>query len=128
MSNQFLKWLALVAKIVAIMVWILVPWVLGSYHHYDENHRLYLVQNSIAAVLSLVPNRWLVFSRVSFSIFLLLALLPFDVFLPLSVFRGVDLGLIAAGLAIAFCLFVPLPLSLIFSRIRFRRGERFAYV
>ena len=127
MSNQHLKWLALAGKIVAIAVWIVVPWVLGSYHHYDEHHTVYLVQNSLLAVLSLIPNRWLVFSRTSFVIFLLLTLLPFDVFLPLSVFRGVDFGMIAAGLMMSFCLFAPLPLSLIFSRMRWQRGERFTY-
>jgi hypothetical protein len=77
--------------------------------------------------LSLLPNRWLVFSRASFFIFLLLALLPLDVFFSYSVFKDVNVGLVALGLLMSFGLFAPLPLSLIVSRIRVTRGEDFTY-
>jgi len=127
MSDQHLKWLALAGKMWAIAVWVLVPCIFQDWHHYDEHHAIYLVQNSILAVVSLLPNRWLVFSRPSFFIFLLLALLPLDVFHSYSVFRGVDVGLVALGFLMSLCLFAPLPLSLFFSRIRFRRGAEFTY-
>jgi hypothetical protein len=127
MSDEHLKRLALTVKVWAIVVWVLVPFVLQEWHHYDKQHMIYFVQNSILAVLSLLPNRWLVSSRTSFFIFLLLALLPFDVFFSYSVFKGVSVGLVALGLLMSFSLFAPLPLSLIVSRIRVRRGEAFTY-
>jgi hypothetical protein len=127
MKNQDLKVLGFVSKAVAIMVWVLVPWILGPFSHYDRDHRIFLVQNSIQALLSILPNRWLVFSRASFCVFLALALLPFHIFLPLPDLARVDIGSIVLGLLVAFVMFVPLPLSLVLSRVRFRRGEKFVY-
>jgi hypothetical protein len=79
------------------------------------------------AVLSLVPNRWLVLSRTSFVMFLLLTLFPFRIFFDASDYRNVDLGSVTA-MIIGVLFFAPLPLSLVLSRMRFRRGEKFNYV
>ena len=78
------------------------------------------------AVLSLIPNRWLVFSRISFVIFLLLTLFPFNIFLHISAYRDLDFGSVAA-MIIGVMLFAPLPLSLVLSRMRLRRGNKFTY-
>jgi hypothetical protein len=126
MKNQDLKLLGMTGKVVAIMAWVLVPWLLGSRHHSDEHNRIFLVQNTIQAFLSIIPNRWLVFSRSSFSFFLILTLLPLDIFLPAD-FMHVDIFTLMAGLLVAVVMFAPLPLSLIFSRIRFCRGEKLMY-
>jgi hypothetical protein len=125
MSNQSLKVLSLACKILAVFFTVIVGlWILPP--RWGVNP-VADVQAVMLAVLSLVPNRWLVFSRISFVIFLLIALFPFHVFLLISVFRGVDVGMVAVGLFVAFCMFAPLPLSLIFSRMRYQRGVRFTY-
>ena len=124
MSNKSLKLLALACKILAIFVSVVVPMILPPRWGVNPVADVQLVS---LAVLSLIPNRWLVFSSASFFIFLLLTLFPFHVFFPLSVFSGVDIGSIAAGLMMSFSLFTPLPLSLIFSWMRFRKGEKFTY-
>jgi hypothetical protein len=107
----------------AIAVSVILPWMMG---HFGINP-IAGVQAVVLGVLALVPNRWLVFSPVSFTVALLITMFPLRVFWLLSVFRGTDIGLIAAGLMVFFFIFAPLPLSLIFSRMRFRRGERFTY-
>jgi hypothetical protein len=124
MSNGSLKLLALVCKIFAIFVSVVVPMILHPRWGVNPVADVQLVG---LAVLSLIPNRWLVFSSVSFFVSLLLALFPFHAFFPVSVFRGVDFGLLVSGLMISFLLFAPLPLSLIFSWMRFRKGEKFTY-
>src|SRR4051812_16883969 len=120
MSNQSLKSLALACKTLAIVVSVVVPMLLG--HRWGVN-RIADVQLVGLAVLSLIPNRWLVFSRITFILSLLLTLFPFRVFFHVSAFKGVDLGLLTAGILVTTCLFVPLPLSLVLSRIRFQRGN-----
>ena len=124
MSNKSLKLLALTCKILAIFVSVIVPMILPPRWGVNPIADIQLLG---LAVLSLVPNRWLVFSRTSFVISLVLTMFPFHVYFSVSVFRGVDIGLIAAGLMMSLFLFAPLPLSLIFSRMRFRREERFTY-
>jgi hypothetical protein len=124
MSNQSLKSLALACKTLAIVVSVIVPLLLG--HRWSAN-RIADVQLVGLAVLSLLPNRWLVFSRMTFVVSLLLALFPFQILFHVSAFKGVDLGLVLPGICMAVLLFVPLPLSLVLSRMRFQRGERFTY-
>jgi hypothetical protein len=96
-------------------------------------HRLYFSISivSLLALLVVVPNRWLVFSRVVFGPSLIVALLPFCFSL---LFISEDFSLILSDFfgtfvwwAIAIFLSAPWPLSLIFSRMRFRRGEIFTY-
>ena len=123
MSNQSLKTLALACKALAIVVSVVVPMLFG--HRWGTN-RIADIQLVGLAVLSLIPNLWLVFSRITFVLFLLLTLFPLRVFFHASAFKGVDLGLVA-GIFAAIFLFVPLPLSLVLSRIRFQRGDRFTY-
>ncbi len=105
------------------MAWVLLPWITGMYYH---STGFSLVQNSIQAFLSIIPNRWLVFSRSSFWVFLILAVLPLNVFLRAD-FTHVDILTLLACLPVAVVLFAPLPLSLIFSRIRLCRGEKLIY-
>jgi hypothetical protein len=124
MSNQVLKSLALACKALAIVTSVVLPMLVG--HRWGINP-VADVQLVGLAVLSLIPNSWLVFSRTTFFIFLLLTLFPFRVFFHVSVFKDVDLGLVLPGIFVAGFLFVPLPLSLVLSRIRFRRGDRFTY-
>jgi hypothetical protein len=122
MSNQSLKPLALACKTLAIIVSVVLPMLLG--HRWGVNP-IADVQLVGLAVLSLIPNLWLVFSRITFVIFFLLTLFPFHVFFHVSAFKDVDLGLVLPGIIAAGFLFVPL--SLVLSRIRFQQGDRFMY-
>ena len=124
MTNPSLKSLAWACKVLAIFISIVVPlWIL---HPRWGVNRTADVQLIGLAVLSLIPNRWIVFSRISFLIFLLLTLFPFRVFFRISDFQDFDLGsLIAMIIGISF--FAPLPLSLVLSRMRFQRGDKFTY-
>ncbi|HEY5026828.1 MAG TPA: hypothetical protein VIK39_00340 [Candidatus Angelobacter sp.] len=124
MSNQGLKSLALACKALAIATSVVLPMLVG--HRWGINP-IADVQVVGLAILSLTPNRWLVFSRITFVVFLLLTLFPFRVFFHVSAFKGVDLGVILPGILLAGFLFVPLPLSLVLSRKRVQRGDRFMY-
>jgi hypothetical protein len=124
MRNQSLKMLALACKTLAIIGSVVLPMLFG--HRWGINP-IADVQLVGLAILSLIPNRWLVFSRITFVVSLLLTLFPFQVFFHVSAFKGVDLGLVLPGILMAILLFIPLPLSLVLSRMRFQRGERFTY-
>ncbi len=123
MNNQSLKLAAWVCKILAIVGSVGLPLIL---HPRWGVNRIADVQLVGLAVLSLIPNRWLVFSRISFVIFLLLTLFPFGIFLHISAYRDLDFGSVAA-MIIAVFLFAQLPLSLVLSRMRLRRGNKFTY-
>ena len=123
MNNQSLKLLAWVCKILAIVGSVGLPLIL---HPRWGVNRIADVQLVGLAVLSLIPNRWLVFSRISFVIFLLLTLFPFSIFLHISAYRDLDLGSMTA-MIIAVLFFAPLPLSLVLSRMRLQRGDKFTY-
>jgi hypothetical protein len=88
-------------------------------------HRSYLeiATLSALAVLAILPNRWLVFSPISFAISLLVALIPSYSLLS-SLTERSDLP----WMAFPMCLFAPLPLSLILSFWRRRKGEAIGYV
>jgi hypothetical protein len=119
-----LKW-EIRGKILSVFFTVVIGlWILP--HRWGVNP-VADIQSVLLAVLSLVPNRWLVCSRVSFIVFLLVTLFPFHVLFPVSVFTGVDAGSMAVSMFMVVCLFAPLPLSLIFSRTRFQRGEKFVY-
>jgi hypothetical protein len=125
MSNELLKALARVSKILAIFITAVVGLlILPPRWGFSPIADVQIVG---LAVLSLLPNRWLVSSRISFVLFLLIALFPFHVYFSVSAFRRVDFGLAALGIIFSLGLFGPLPLSLILSHIRFRRGETFLY-
>jgi hypothetical protein len=124
MDNQSLRYLAWTFKVVAIFESVVIPfWLLPP--RWDINPIAY-AQLVGLAVLALIPNRSLVFSRISFVIFLLLTLFPFRLFLDVSVFRDLDVASVTA-MVVLVMLFAPLPLSLVLSRIRFLRGEKFLY-
>jgi hypothetical protein len=124
MTNLSLKSLAWASKILAILCSVVVPLILG--HRWGVS-RITDVQLIGLAVLSLIPNRWLVLSRVSFVIFLVLTLFPFRIFFQSSAYKDVDWALLIAGIFMEFFLFGPLPLSLVVSRMRLQRGEKFIY-
>jgi hypothetical protein len=73
-----------------------------------------------------IPNRWLVFSRISFALFLLLALLPFDAFFRVASYRDLDVASVTAMIIVVFFV-APLPLSLTLSQVRFQKGDKFTY-
>jgi hypothetical protein len=124
MGNQSLKSLALACKILAIVMSVVLPMILRSRWGVNPIADVQIVG---LAVLSLIPNRWLVFSGITFVLFLVLTLFPFRVFFHISAFKCVDLGLVLPGILMVAFLFIPLPLSLVLSRIRFQRGDRFTY-
>jgi hypothetical protein len=123
MSNQSLKLLAWACKVLAIVGSVVVPLILRP--HWGIN-RIADVQLIGLAVLSLIPNRWLVFSRISFVIFLLLALFPFRDYFHISAYRDLDPASVTA-MIIGALFFAPLPLSLVLSRMRFQRGDKLIY-
>ena len=89
MTNPSLKSLAWVCKGLAIAGSVVVPLLL---HPRWGVNRIADVQLIGLADLSLIPNRWLVFSRVSFVIFLPLTLFPSQIFFHISTYRDLDLG------------------------------------
>ena len=123
MTNQSLKSLAWACKVLATLDSVVAPLILRP--HWGLN-RIADVQLVGLAVLSLIPNRWLVLSRESFVIFLLLTLFPFQIFFRVSAYKDFDVGSVTA-MVIAVLFFVPLPLSLVLSRLRFQRGDKFIY-
>jgi hypothetical protein len=82
-------------------------------------------QAVLILTLSVIPNRCFVFSRVSPGISLLLALIPFRVFIGAN--YPSDILWIGLGLFMAFCLFGFLPLSLVLSYVRLVQGEKVTY-
>jgi hypothetical protein len=123
MNDQFRKSLARACKILAIAGSVVVPLIL---HPRWGANRTADVQLVVLAAPSLTPNRWLVFSRISFVIFLLLTLFPFRIFLHISAYRDLDPGSVTAIIMVAL-FFAPLPLSLLLSRMRFMSGAKFMY-
>ena len=124
MTNQSLKSLAWACKVLAIIDSVVLPLILHP--HWGLN-RIADVQLVGLAVLSLIPNRWLVFSRASFVTFLVLTLFPFRIFFHIPDYRDLDQGSVIV-MIIGFLFFAALPLSLVLSRMRFQRGDKFTYV
>jgi hypothetical protein len=124
MTSQSLKLLAWACKVLAVFDSVGLPLLL---HPRWGVNRIADVQLIALAVLSLIPNRWLVFSRISFVTFLLLTLFPFRDYFYISAYRDVDWASLIASIFVAFFVFAPSPLSLILSRMRFRRGDKFTY-
>ncbi len=54
-------------------------------------------------------------------------LFPFRDFFRISTFSDLDLGSVLGGTIVLSFFFVPLPLSLVLSRVRFLRGDKFTY-
>ena len=123
MSKESFKSLTQASKIIAIFFAVIIRLIIFPPRWGESSFNDVLT--IVMAILSLLPNRWLVFSRVSFVLFLLIALFPLAAFIWASIFRHLGIGSVAIVMIALACLFGPLPLSLILSRMRFRRGENF---
>ena len=124
MFGQSLRPLALTCKTLAIFVNVVVGlWLLPPRWGFNAVTDTQVV---VLAILSLVPNRWLVFSIFPFVIFMLAALFRLHV-LFISAYTDVEIDSIINFVLVAVCISAPLPLALIFSRLRFLKGERFTY-
>jgi len=143
--RAFLKALAWLCKIAAIAFWLGMAWVKVGldvsnlratsppvYRDAPEDwgtpafyHRAYLEIAALTALvgLAVLPNRWLVFSRVAFALSLLMALIPFHS-IAISIAAPSDLVWMAPLAA----LFAVLPLSLILGFWRRQKGEKVNYV
>jgi hypothetical protein len=102
-----------------------LDWGTPAYHH-----RTYLSMAVVAAValLVVIPNRWLVSSRILFGILLLVSLLPLLFVLLLIVGDLSSVDFMTAYFVPFILLFSALwPLSLCLSFWRHRKGERFFY-
>jgi hypothetical protein len=120
--NKNLTASAWACKLLSIAVSVVLPWMIG--HHGVFTYP----QTAVLAALALIPNRWLVFSRISFVIFVLITLFPFFDILLHSTYKDADVLADLPAIFVVVCLFGPLPLSLVFSRLRYNRGEKFMYV
>jgi hypothetical protein len=95
-------------------------------------HRSYLeiLVFSAFALFSMAPNRWFVFSPIVLCIAILVALFPFGYVLVQTFtepFNKISVVFSLANSVFFFTVFAPLPLSLIFSFWRLRRGEKVGY-
>ena len=132
----FLKILAWLCKIAAILFWSLEALVkigfdvanslgsagLGTPGSFQGTYFEIAIMSALF-VLAILPNRWLVFSPIAFVISLLISLIPF--YPLLSSMRVLSDLSWMAPLIIFFGL---LPLSLILSFWRRRKGEKVGYV
>ena len=137
-----MKALAIVCKILAAIIWIGIAWFKISLDimilHLSSPPResptqiyLEIFVLSVIALLAVVPNRWLVFSRIAFGISLVIALFPLGVNLihdwrsdPFMAMRNYLDPEALVFLAFIFC---PLPFALSLSFWRRRKGEKVAY-
>ena len=146
-----LKRLATGCKILATVGWLVIAWFVISILIHDIRattppreaphdwgtaayyHRIYrsILGVSVVALLAAIPNRWLVFSRIVFSIVLIIALLPlcFSLFVSLQDFSLVvsDFPNSVFVWAIMMLFSVPWPLSLSLSFWRYRKEEEIFY-
>jgi hypothetical protein len=124
----FLKIAAWFFKIAAILFWLGMVCVkagLGDWGTQGFYHQTYLeiAILGLLFLLAVLPNRWLVSPLIAFIMTLLIALIPFCLLISsLRVFSDLFW---AAPLIVFFSL---LPLSLIFSFCRQRKGEKVGYV
>ncbi len=119
-DSRYLK-LAVPCKILAIVMSVGLPLVLRPRWGLSAVADVQLIG---LGVLALVPNRWLVYGRISFAVFLLLSLFPFRIFLELDAYK--NFGAVSAfGMLVALVVFGPLPVSLVLSRMRLLGGKKF---
>ena len=137
----FLLTLAWLCKIAAIVIWLIEAVVKIGFdisnlrdpsHWSGEDwgtptfeHRTYLEIATLIAlvVLAVLPNRWLVFSPVTFAISLLIVLIPFY-----RIFGSLTEWSDLLWMIPLMSLFALLPLSLILSFVRQRKGAKVGYV
>jgi hypothetical protein len=136
----FLKVFTWLCKITAILFWLGVAWVkigfdisnLRAPSHWSGEdwgtpafeHRTYLEIATLIAllVLAVLPNRWQVFSLATFTISLLIVLIPFY-----QIFDSLTEWSDLLSMMPLMSLFATLPLSLIASFVRQRKGEKIGY-
>ena len=140
---------AVACKLFASIEAIAVAWFMIGYCYYDLHsatpprdapldwgtpayrYRMYLRIAAVAAVALLVaiPNRWLVFSRLLFSIALIVSLSPFLFALVLIIETLSPGGDFMGAYLLFFMLLLSAlwPVSLCLSFWRVRKGERFLY-
>ena len=136
--RKLLKILAGLCKVTAVAFWLFAAWVgidldasilRGGYSSYrdpaPDNLTLILEIAGLTALalLALLPNRWLVFRPWLFVPSLLIALIPFCKILDSPIERSDLLWMMSL-----MFLFAMLPLSLILSFWRQRKGEGVGYV
>lgn len=103
-----------------------LDWGTPAYYHRTY---LWIIAVAVVALLVIIPNRWLVSSRISFGIVVIIAVFPLSVGL-LFVISELSPSQDFLG---AYFLFLMLPLlglwpvSLCLSFWRHRKGERFLY-
>ena len=106
MNNQYLKWLSRLCKTLGIFISVVLgPLIIQPRWNVSAVADAWVV---CMAVLSLVPNRWLVTSRISLVIVLLPTLVPFRVFFDTSSYRSLDLPSVIAMFIVLF-FSAPLP-------------------
>ena len=144
----FLKIFAWLSKIVAALIlsytaYIIISLDVSSLHapnHWvdGENwgtpafkHRIYLeiIGMLVIFLLAMLPNRWLVSSRIIFVVSLLIALIPIGMLLFDAVSDTASEGMDLSDLfsLIGIVISIPLPLSLILSFMRLQKGEKVFY-
>jgi hypothetical protein len=150
--RTLLKVFAWLCKIAAVLFWLGVAWTFigldisdlratsqPMYRDAPEDwgtpafkHRTYLQIAELVtlATLAILPNRWLVFSRVAFAISLLIALSPccwvfYDMISSATEWSDLISNLFLAVFIMIY--FIPLPFSIILSFLRHRKGEKIFY-
>lgn len=146
-----LKHLAMGCKICASVEWLVICWFItsmlvhelrattppreaphdwGTAAYYHRIHRS-ILGVSIVGLLAVIPNRWLVFSRIVFCIVLIISLLPlcFSLFVisqdfDLAVSDFPNSAIVWGGMMLSNVLW---PLSLSLSFWRYRKGEKILY-
>lgn len=122
--NRALKPLARVFKIFALVDYVVAPLVLRP--HWGI-HKVADAELIGLALLALIPNRWVVGNPFLFGTILVLSLFPNRDLLAFSTWRGLDVASAIAACIGVFLYTIPLPFSLVLSRIRFVRNERFVF-
>ena len=120
-STASLKDAAWICKVSAVIISGMTVLIFRHPGHFPVAY----AQAISTLTLSVIPNRWLVLTRTSFAVSLLLALIPLRVFIGARIPN--DVVWIVWGLFVAFCAFGLLPLSLALSYVRLRRGEMVTY-
>ena len=148
--QKFLKSLALSCKCLAAIIWLgeallKIYWDIREMHMSSPPrdapsdwgttayfHRTYLeiLVLSVIALLSVVPNRWLVFSPIVFGISVVIALFPFCFVVIENLSQPFNtIGVVFSPFNLVSMIFIfgPLPLSLTLSFWRQRSGESVTY-
>ena len=135
-----MKAFAATFKVMAALIWVFVAYAKppcdapldGATAAYYIQMYSEMFMFLVVALLAVVPNRWLVFSRVVFALSLIIAILPFCVLMVIN-WNSDPFGsnwdfLEPGNLIFLVSIFGPLPLAITLSFLRRRRGEDVGYV